>query len=562
MAGVFAFLVGQSAAWEFDLQGTFQWSHEWYNQQGTQGFLGPYNVDNGVGTAAANLNFWNGGQFDNNLTTGARANWSDFFVDFFPVVKVNPAIRIQARLRLGQYESPFASKYVTQGAPGVQQPFSEGQWTLFWVTAQTPWGTFGIGKRPWVFGNGLQYDGSDAATTESVALVAPWGPFDIGIAFYPYRFAGRSGIPVYRQFDNPYDLPLYPTVSGLSVQPGQYFSQADAGGTFSTDFLGFVAYTQGPLSAGILGAVGSYHIGPEALLIDPADPPVVSLVPLDADLSHGTAFVRYKTARFFMHAEVAWLNWTDRFQADPTGFIGPPNTRYIEQWRYMIELGAMAGPAKITLLHVWTPGPDRRSGIFIDRQPAAFVRHDGFDRLLGNHSVIHSYSAILAFDYGFGLGAYNLTFNGYVRDASVLAARLDYALASNLNLFGTFLYANRTSHGYSWGCIGPNAGAGSFAAVPDGNLSLALNRYPAAPNIPDSALGYEIDAGFDWRLLEGWTASILAGYWKPGKWFSYACIDRSVPGWQTGVPENLFGTRPSRNIDAVLGGQFNLIFAF
>ncbi|MEW6138146.1 MAG: hypothetical protein AB1733_07935, partial [Thermodesulfobacteriota bacterium] len=43
-------------AWEFELAGSFNWSYEWYNQRGSKGFLGPYNVDNGAGTRAANLN--------------------------------------------------------------------------------------------------------------------------------------------------------------------------------------------------------------------------------------------------------------------------------------------------------------------------------------------------------------------------------------------------------------------------------------------------------------------------------------------------------------------------
>ena len=209
----------------------------------------------------------------------------------------------------------------------------------------------------------------------------------------------------------------------------------------------------------------------------------------------------------------------------------------------------MAGPAKVSFLNAWTPGPDRRNGILIDRQPAAFVRHWTFDSMHGNFDVFRPYSYLFSYDYGGGLGAYNLSRDGYVRDAFVLAARLDYALAANLNLFASFFYANRTSKGYSWGCIGPNAGlAGSaFGAAPDGNINIALNRYPASPNIPDTSVGYEIDLGFDWKLLEGLTGSVLVGYWQPGKWFSYACIDRSVPGWHTGVPGNFFGTRPDRH---------------
>ena len=47
------------------------------------------------------------------------------------------------------------------------------------------------------------------------------------------------------------------------------------------------------------------------------------------------------------------------------------------------------------------------------------------------------------------------------------------------------------------------------------------------PNITEHALGYEIDLGLNWKLLEGWQFSVVGAYWAPGKWFSYACIDRS-----------------------------------
>ena len=149
-----------------------------------------------------------------------------------------------------------------------------------------------------------------------------------------------------------------------------------------------------------------------------------------------------------------------------------------------------------------------------------------------------------------------------MRDASVLAARLDYAVAANLNVFGSFFYANRTSNGYSWGSLGPNAGLGNFGNGPDGNVSFNINRYGTSPNIPDTALGYEVDAGLDWKFLEGMIGGFLVGYWQPGKWFNYACIDRSVPGWHTGVAGNNFGTRPNRSLDPIVGGNFYLKFEF
>jgi len=566
-------------AWEFELGGAFNWTHEWYSQQGSRGFLGPYNIDNGAGTRAANLNFWNGGQFDTNLVTGAKANWSYFNVEFMPKIKINPAISLSGKYRLGTYNDPHAPDYHTYDAPGVNRAFSEGHWSLFWVTAQTPLGIFSVGKRPWSFGAGLQYDGEDAATTESIALVAPFGPLDIGIAFNPYRFVGTSSTASVRQAanstfvifggDDYFNLPIYLLADGTTLGTGQYFSRADSSGTFSKDFLLFMTYSNGPITAGVLGSYGSYHIGPEALLIDPANPPLFPLVAQDSQIFHGTVFVKYNNGRLFFDAEAAWAYWTDRWSGDlnpvvaiqnPGGFI--PNPAYVEQWRYVVELGAVCGPAKLSLLNARMPGPDRRGGILIGKQPALFVRHPIYDNHLGNFDVFRPYCYMFAYNYGGGLGAYNLNGNGYLRDAFVLAARIDYAVAANLNLFGTFMYANRTSNGYSWGCIGPNAGAGAFGAAPDGNLIFNFNRYPASPNIPDTALGYEIDAGLDWKLLEGCTAGMLVAYWQPGKWFNYACIDRSVSGWETGVAANLFGTRPDRSLDPILGGNFYFTYDF
>ena len=93
-------------AWELDLKGTFAWSHEWYNQQGSKGFFGNYNVDNGNGgdgLGTANLNFWDGGQFDTNFVSGANACFSYFQVDFDSEIKINNAVRLYGHYRLGTW---------------------------------------------------------------------------------------------------------------------------------------------------------------------------------------------------------------------------------------------------------------------------------------------------------------------------------------------------------------------------------------------------------------------------------------------------------------------------
>jgi hypothetical protein len=280
-----------AAAWELEVAGSMRWAYEWYQQNGTNGFFGPYNVDNGNGTTAANLNFWNGAQFDTNITTGADAGWSYFNVVVDPTVRINEAIRLKSRLRLAQYGNPVASKYITQDAPGSGNAFTEGQWTMFWATAQTPWGTIGVGKRPWEFGTGFQYDGADALTTESILLVVPHGPLEFGLAFYPYRFAGSSGIV------NANGTPYYGDPFDLQVP--QYFSRADRSGSLSRDFLGFVTYSSGSMEAGILAACGGYHVGPEAPL------GANQQVGVDSEYIHGSAFLKYNNGRVFWNSEIA-----------------------------------------------------------------------------------------------------------------------------------------------------------------------------------------------------------------------------------------------------------------
>lgn len=586
-------LSGPAMAWEFSMKGSFNWYHEWYSQMGSNGFFGQYNVDYGTDTRVANLNLWAGGQFDTSFVSGSNAAWSFFNVEFEPEIKINQAIKIRGLYRLGTYGDPAASDYHTQDAPGTKNAFSEGQWSLFWITANSPWGIFSVGKRPWTFGNALQYDGSDATSTESLSWVVPLGPFDIGLAFYPYRFAGDSSIYVIggrtgvaAAYGDPLDTPYYPEIDHKCG----YYSSADRSGQFSKDFLGFVTYSNGPLKAGVLAAPGSYHLGPEDLLNDQlrANNPNLQVFSIDSDFHHGSLYFQFNNGQFFMNSEAAWLYWTDRYQGvteqrtSRSDGVNVPYTRYIEQWRYAMEMGLLAGPAKISAIAGFSPGPDRRNGIYTDKQSAGFVFHAGFENhFLSCYSLFVPYSHIFLYDYGSGLNAFNLSGDGFLRDAFLLGARLDYAVAANLNLYGTFMWAQRTSDGYPWGVLRPTLeerppgdtsnplyrtdGSLDFRGVTPGALNFSSftggnwNTARQIPNITARDLGFEINAGFTWKLLEGWEFGALFGYWAPGDWFKYACIDRSVPGWNN---NNFSGTRPDRKIDPLLGGEVTMVFSF
>jgi hypothetical protein len=560
-----ALTTAPSPAWELKLTGSLNWYYEYFNQMGSQGFFGPYNIDNGAGTATGNLNFWwEGPHIAQNLATGASAGGVYLYVIMDPVLTINPAINLKARYRLGQWNNPMTGYYNTWDAPGAFNGFSEGQWTMFWAEVSLPWGTLGVGKRPWIFGNGLQYDGMDGLTTESVVLSGPYGPLDIGIGFYPHRPVHTTGGPPFG-FDPGFVVDPYDLVAA------QYFNIGDKSGSHIGDILGFVVYNNGPLQAGILAAFANYHIGPEAPLTavavaaPPPPPPPATALPLaqESQYTHGTVFAKYNNGRFFFNAEAAWLYWTDRLSGagilpgviTAAGFV--PTPRYTEQWRVMAESGVLCGPAKLSFLSVWSPGPDRRAGALIDRQSAAFVWHPTFDTFLANYDVFRPYSYLLSYVYGSGFNAYDLSNDGYMRDSWVLATRFDYAVAANLNLFGTFMWAERTSNGYGWGCISP-----AFPAAPTGNVAFAINGAAGSPNIPDRALGWEVDAGFSWKLLEGFTTNFTIAYWAPGKWFNYACIDRSILSWNVPTAANFFGTLPDKKIDPIVGVQANMIFSF
>ena len=190
-----------------------------------------------------------------------------------------------------------------------------------------------------------------------------------------------------------------------------------------------------------------------------------------------------------------------------------------------------------------------------------------------NTSVYRPYSYLMVYAYGLGTHIQGDTGNGYVEDASCYGSRLDYAVASNLNLYGTFFWADRVGNSYGWGFLRPATLAAQ--AAPNGTFYPAVNGITSsyvgpvaagaqtnAPTIPDNNLGWEFDAGFDWKLLEGLTVNTTFAYWQPGRWFSYACIDKVVPAWNVPTVANNWGTDPSRTISPIFGIDFKIVGDF
>ncbi len=587
-----AYFGSDSFAWEFSMDGQFNYIYERYDQMGANGFFGKYNVDRSTGSALIpagdyrNLNGWFGFQV-NDFVSGSNAGRHYQTLELYPSFRINKAILFRGKYRLGKYGDPYASDYITNTMPGVDVATSDGQWTQWWVMAQTPLGQLVVGKRPEAFGVGLQYNGAVNNTTEGVALVAPYGPFRISFAVRPFWPQPPNGqIGARKVGDNP----------NFRLPPGSpYYNLFDMSGIMNYTVRYFTTYQAGPIDAGVFLAWQGWHAGPEARSaaytssndagnqVQPGPEGFNNFNAYDLSLYHGTIYFKYNNGRFFFNTE--WAYWYENSRLSRSvSDIGSPGMApnklngkgldySVASWRRMIEFGVMAGPSRLSLLYAYLPGPDRRNGYVYNDQ--SYNQGPG----QGNYTIFRPYSYLLGYVYGSGVNAFDTGRYGYFNAAEVLAGRIDYALAANLNIFGSFLWSQRSTHGYSWGYLRPakdpkvtpavNATASGISNVIKWIPYVGYQNNDGAPNIPDRELGWEVTGGFEWELLDRYRLRTTVAYWKPGKWFSYACVDRGVEAWNRETRTNYnsnpyypFGVNPDREIDAIMGGEVALTVEF
>jgi len=525
---------GLSWAWEFSMDGNFTSTYELYSQQGSKGFFGTADMDRSAGTAGAlglkpgdfaSLNGWVGNRAKN-LVSGSDSSQHYQVLELLPDIRLNNALRFRGKYRLGDYKDPEASDYFTNTRPGVDVATSDGQWTMWWITARTPWGMLVLGKRPEEFGTGLQYNGAHNATGEGVLLVTDYGPFRLALAVQPF-----------------WQEPANKRVNkDLSASP--YYNLLDKNGLRRQSTRAFMTYRSGSMDLGATGMIFKWHAGPESQNRQSSR---TSFVPYDELVVHGCFYVKYSNGPVFFNAEAAYCNES----MNRTGYA----PLYNESWRYMVETGAFMGPTKVSVLYAFMPGADRRNGAMLNKQP--YINAGGN----GAFGVFEPYTFLLGYAYGSGANAFDLNRQGYINEAWVLAGRVDYAVAANLNVFGSFLWAERSSHGHGWGYIRPAQSGTVVSSVSSTGTETVKSSWTPyvnyqdnakAPSIPDLALGWEAMAGIDWMLLERFQLGILGSFWQPGKWFNYACVDRGVANWDVPALANAWGTNPDRVIDPVM----------
>ncbi len=287
-------------------------------------------------------------------------------------------------------------------------------------------------------------------------------------------------------------------------------------------------------------------------------------VPIRGDIGFvlGVTYLKYFNGRFFLNAEY------DFEYADCHRRGGRPLSIWADAWE--VEMGAICGPAKLSLANFYSSGNDRRGILPFENEAFGFatgnlsgggLNANVYDRFTefqvaigGRQETIASYEFLLGI-YGGGNNSFDGRGYWTARDFLAYAARLDYAVAANLNVFGTFMYANRASNTAT--TIATFIGGGSGP-----RLDLMISAANVAfPNVPDNYLGWEGDVGVNWKLLEGLTFNGLFAYWQPGDWFKWAYIDYGSNATATvdGIP---WPVNPNRSIDPIIGFQGSVVFDF
>jgi len=623
-----AALCAPAHAWEFSMTGNFQYTYEYFAQGGPNGFFGQQNtVSPGLtglagGAAGPNwfgTNFWAGSRLLSGIQYGVVSGlntdiiWSRMVMN--PEIRVNPAIRLRGQYWIGGFQTwaggaangydaatgngfgnvlgsntdQGSSVYLLQQTGNaITRPISTGQWNLLWATAQTPWGILVFGKRPFAFGMGMNADGEHTLSSESFALVAPYGPLRIGAACHPWR----QGVFI----DNTRNLAG--GVAGNSATAAAIFAGGGGLGTGATNTSGtsypkfwdasgqrlqlpqvgmFVTYSNGPLDAGVIYEHWQNHQGPESAGTQLAQ---LTNVTTDEQYEDGMAYVKYNNGRFFFNAEVGWWRWNTRFQkpailpagvGNEGGVAAMPGLGSIYQpvnnegWNFASEIGALCGPGKVSAIYAFSPGPDRRQGIWISRSEWNDI---AYGNVPCNVMLFLPYSYLMTYQYATGLNFRNSLGEGGLTDATGVGARLDYAVAANLNWYGSFFWAWRNSGAWPWGTLTIDAGAAAtlngMNAVQVFGINVQGGPAPQntgairAPNIPDNNLGWEFTTGVDWKLLEGLTMNLRGAFWQPGEWFKFACIDRQIAQTTILLPSGHLALRPFQPDGTEIGAGFGI----
>ncbi len=561
-----AFLAIDAYAWELKLRGMTEVRYRYLTRLGDDDLFGDVTSHGGTPLGVNHLKEWPSPHSWQSPTVGevgivtgephfgADMDQVDMRATFYPTLQVNKAIRLSGSINLtslGQHTQgkPFGPWY-TYGSPGlfnslwipINNPLAATNVPNMLVTAQwwklslmLPMLELNIGSKPFPWGIGL-WKGECQRAETNFSMTTRYGPFTLG--FHPYL--GRN--------ERDWSYTDYREGTGPAPYRKQNIYDYFRGLSFS------LTYQNGPFEMGVMHegyTRDAYH---GVVFRDDSGAPNEDTESNGRNRwSHDTIYyLKYFNGSFFLNAELDhfWqyecgrLKWWDD---DENAFM------------YGVELGGIAGPLKITASYFRATGDDISTR---ETNEDAGTSGGGI-----SSCYVRNWAYLMEYRYGTGSG-FNAAGEGSPTNVHHVGVRADYALAANLNVYALGVGCWRdAAQTFRWG------GDGLYRVRIYDNFELAYYADALRRPVPatNDSIGWEVDTGFQWRLLENLTWSMTAAFWKPGEWWGFALpnsvaiftnSNQSFPIYGRSTNFALAMANPTRNIDPLFALESTLSVDF
>jgi hypothetical protein len=554
-------------AWEFSMKGETEWRYRYWTRTGNQDIFGTMSDSVNLGinhlqtfptTATTNRGSGTFGVLAGENRFGADMQLTDYRMTIFPKINVNPAIEITASVNLtslGIWSD--GEPLIGNGTVAVPAPRDPGYvnslyvpiqdrpvavnvpntyLTLQWLktSVRTPMLDFSIGYKASLLGIGLWKHECNRPSA-SFEISARFGPLKVGLE--PYFGRNQSS------------WALGTSRSRIEGQ-GAAERQTDRRNYFRA-IEGYIEYANGPFY--FVLASDSYT-QPSAPIPDQRGTAINATATPEADVIRyrQTAAMKYFNGRYFFNAEIDWFTrWSSgRGIGQTTALVNQNDDN--DAFLYGLETGLLCGPAKLTVNYVRATGDDPSTRI---------TTEDAASSEAGlSACYMKDWGYLMYYMYGTGDG-WDAAGYGQPTNLNHLGARLDYAIASNLNVFAVYAYAwrgNPTAYR-----LGGNYQLGLQAWTNEDIRLSQLGQFQGHA-VPDSAreIGWEVDLGINWKLLENLTWDSTLAYWKPGTWWPFA-YPNSAHLYVLGIVPNANPNSPAGEAAAIfgVGREINALFS-
>ena len=512
-------MVAPAFAWEMEMKGDLEWRYLYWLRTGVNDIFG--NMGGNVNLGINHLSTFPMSATTTRISTGnpvigvvagqnrygAEMNAVEYRMTVYPTIKVNPAISVTGSVNLtslgiisdglpymaGVLNAPPSlpnwgyvnSLYVPiQDRPqNINVPNTYMTLQYLKAAIRTPWMDFSIGYKDSSFGMGLWKHGCNRSST-SFGMTANYGPFKINFSPYFAREQSTWSFPNTRT-----------GAQAASRNEGEGSAQRheDRRNYFLAAF-GELTYSNGPL---ILQIMSDSYRQPNYSAIDNRAAALTTGSRPTEDIVRYriAAAMKYFNGRFFFNAEADWFNrWrSGRGTADNT--VRVRENLDDQSWLYGAELGCLVGPSKVTLNYVRATGDDPST------------RHQTEDAVSGDQGIsacyIGDWGYLMYHMYGTGDG-WDSEGWGQPTNFHHLGARVDHAVAANLNIYTLLSYAWRDQpNAYR---LGGDYGISARLWTNNDIRTFQAGTF-VGQAVPDSCkiIGYEVDLGLQWKLLENLT---------------------------------------------------------